>query len=311
MMRLAGSELTLHKLEVLCAVADLDSVSLAAERLHIAQPVVSAHLRGLEAKLGVRIVQRHGRRIAFTEDGQRVLKWAREVLTLTRALDRELAQSRLGTRGKAIIAASMTVGSYLLPAALVRFRAGQPDVEIALNLATPRHVVAMIHSGEADMALTILDGSIDLGGLRTRVVGHEELVLAGRPEVIAAASALGPGSYGALSFVTAARGSTRRRLEDRLIAAMGVDAPRVLLELGHAEAMRGAIMAGDSVAFMFRSSIAPQMASGALAVLDLPGLDNRVPLHLLSKIGKQFSPFQQGLCDYLAAVMNCDTPNAP
>lgn len=305
-MRLAGSELTLHKLEVLCAVAELDSVSLAAERLHLAQPVVSAHLRSIEAKLGVRIVQRQGRRIAFTEDGLRVLKWAREVLTLTRALDRELAQSSQGTRGKATIAASMTVGSYLLPGHLVRFREAQPDVEIAVNLATPRHVVAMVQSGEADMALTILDASIDLGGIRARAIGREELVLTGRPDVIAAAAARGPEGYAALNFVTAARGSTRRRLEDRLMHDIGIDAPRVLLELGHAEAMRGAIMAGDSVAFMFRSSIARQLDSGALAVLDLPGLENRVPLYLLSKTGKQFSPFQQGLHDYLAAVVDRD-----
>ena len=60
-MRTPGSDLTLHKLEVFRLTAELESVSLAAERLGLAQPVVTAHIRSLERKLGVRLTARHGR----------------------------------------------------------------------------------------------------------------------------------------------------------------------------------------------------------------------------------------------------------
>ncbi|MCA9288067.1 MAG: LysR family transcriptional regulator [Phycisphaerales bacterium] len=83
-MRLLGSELTLHKLEVLHTVAQLESVSRAAERLGIAQPVVTSHIRSIERKLGVKLTQRRGRNIAFTDEGMRVLTWADEIVTRTR-----------------------------------------------------------------------------------------------------------------------------------------------------------------------------------------------------------------------------------
>lgn len=114
-MRLLGSELTLHKLEVLHTVAQLESVSRAAERLGIAQPVVTSHIRSIERKLGVKLTQRRGRNIAFTDEGMRVLTWADEIVTRTRELQRELSDSEAGLTGSVVISSSLSVGSISCP----------------------------------------------------------------------------------------------------------------------------------------------------------------------------------------------------
>ena len=110
-MRIPGSELTLHKLEVFRVTAELENVSRAAERLGLAQPVVTAHIRSLERKLGVQLTARHGRRIKITEQGARVLVWATDVLTRTHELHRELSDSIAGRKGSVVVATSMSVGS--------------------------------------------------------------------------------------------------------------------------------------------------------------------------------------------------------
>ena len=124
-MRLLGSELTLHKLEVFSTVARLEGVTRAAETLHIAQPVVTAHIRSLEAKLGGRPM-RHGRRIRFTPDGERVLAWAEDLVSRTHELQRELTDSKCGGQGSGVIATSMTIGSYVIPQNSSRFADMRP-----------------------------------------------------------------------------------------------------------------------------------------------------------------------------------------
>src|SRR6516225_3460049 len=98
-VRLIGAELTLHKLEVFCTVARMESVTRAADVLRVAQPVISAHIRSLEEKLGVKLVTKQGRRIRISDEGARVLAWAEDIISRTHELERELADSRLGKNG--------------------------------------------------------------------------------------------------------------------------------------------------------------------------------------------------------------------
>ena len=69
----------LSQLETLIHVAELGSLSRAAERLHIAQPALSRQVRMLERELGVQVFDRHGRGMVLTEPGQEVLRHAYRV----------------------------------------------------------------------------------------------------------------------------------------------------------------------------------------------------------------------------------------
>jgi DNA-binding transcriptional ArsR family regulator len=64
--RLKTSQITLQKLEVFHLVVRLGSVTRAAERLGIAQPAVTSHLRSLEDKVGATLLRRDGRNLVLT-----------------------------------------------------------------------------------------------------------------------------------------------------------------------------------------------------------------------------------------------------
>jgi DNA-binding transcriptional ArsR family regulator len=113
--RVFASQATLHKLEVFCMVCELESVTRVADRMRVAPPVVTAHLRFLEKKPGVRLFERSGRRLMLTVAGRRVNKWASDVITRSRELERELDLAIDGELASAVVAASMTVASYVFP----------------------------------------------------------------------------------------------------------------------------------------------------------------------------------------------------
>ena len=73
---------TLRQLEIFEAVARAESVSRAAETLHLTQPAVSLQVRALEKRLGTQLLDRSGRRVEPTEAGWRLYRGAQRMLAL-------------------------------------------------------------------------------------------------------------------------------------------------------------------------------------------------------------------------------------
>lgn len=80
------TELNYHHLRHFWAVAREGGVTRAAERLHVSQPTVTAHVRELERALGEKLLARAGRGVVLTEVGRAVYRQADELFTLTREI---------------------------------------------------------------------------------------------------------------------------------------------------------------------------------------------------------------------------------
>lgn len=302
-MRSSAAQLSLHKLEVFCEVAESGSVSLAAERLGLAQPVVTTHVQALSRKLGTPLTRKEGRRLVLTEEGERVFAWAREVTRQTRALERELEEKRSGLAGKAVVSASMTIGSYVLPRHLVAFRQTYPAAEISLGVSSPSTVLEQLRDGGCDVAFTILDPGRDLSGLSVRPVMKEALVLVGAPERFAPGTCLRADEIGALDFVTAAAGTARRLIEEQELLRHGIGRRRVAMEVGHAEAIKRSVRAGAGVALLFASSVEEELAAGTLTAIATPGADFAVPVYRLRRAEKTPSAFLDRLVAHLETAL--------
>ena len=302
-MRSTVSQLSIHKLEVFCMVAELGSVSRAAERLGIAQPVVSSHLKTLSEKLGAPLTERNGRRIKLTEDGLRAHRWAHEVVVRTRELERELADAQRGVAGKATVGASMTLGSYVLPGLIAEFRARYPQGDISVRVTTPMLATDAVRQGDCDFAFTILDPRHEIAGLEVERVTDERLILVASEGSRIASSSVSVPALGELDFVTAQSGTPRREIEEHALMEHGVSRGRIVMEFGHAEAIKQAVRAGAGVAFLFASSIRDELASGALREVATPGMELRVPVYQVRRRDKTLAKFQALLLGDLAQAL--------
>jgi DNA-binding transcriptional LysR family regulator len=298
-MRILGAELTLHKLEVFCLVAHHGSVSRAAEQLALAQPVVTAHIRSLERKLGVRLTARQGRRIKLTDEGERVLVWANDIITRTRELQRELSESKAGRKGSAVIAASMSVSSYILPDMLVAFRKKYVDGDIAVVASAPREVTDAVMDGRADLGVSILDPRHDVTGLEAEPIGNDRLVLVSAAGRRLPKRPLTRREIADLPYITAQRGAARREIEDNALREAGVIRSNVVLEFGHAEAIKRAVATDTGLAFLFQSSVSDSFSENELRIVDMEDLRIDIPIYLIRRRDKRFSAFQEQLHSYL------------
>jgi LysR family transcriptional regulator, low CO2-responsive transcriptional regulator len=297
--RVFASQTTLHKLEIFCLVCELQSVTRVAERVRVAQPVVSAHLRFLEDKLGVRLFERSGRRLVLTAAGQRVYIWANDIMTRTRELERELDLSVDGELGNAIVSASMTVASYVLPPLFSTFRQAYPSGGITLLVSNPQLVTAAVRDGSCDFGVCILDPRHDVDGLNVELLWTERLVLIAAVESTLADQVATLEQISALPFVSSPRNQVRREIEEDALRAHGIVDRRVVLEFGHPEAIKQAVRAHAGVAFVMETSVRDECERGLLRRIETPALDLPVPVFLVSRRDKSFSDFQSKLMDFV------------
>src|SRR5947209_18632682 len=93
-------QLNLDQLRTFAQVIDLGSFSAAAERLGLSHPAVSLQVKQLEKRLGVRLIERVGRRAAPTAAGEELLAHVRSIDATVAATLEAMARHSTGAVGR-------------------------------------------------------------------------------------------------------------------------------------------------------------------------------------------------------------------
>lgn len=292
-------QLTIQKLEIFAKVVELGGVTRAAEFLGVAQPAVSAHLRDLERKLGVRLVQRTGRTLTLSEAGVRFHRWAEEILTRTSEMSRELSTLSDEATGVAVIGASMTAGTYALTELLSVYVGRHPNVSVETQIANTKVATEAARTGACDFSVLLLDPKQDLTGLVMEPLWEERLLLIAARDDKRIENRATLAQLSAVPFVGPPRNLVRRELEDQALYAQGMVNRNVVLELGHPEAIKRAVMAGAGVAFIEESAVLGDLERGDLRVVEAPEIHMVAPVFLAYRRGKCMTDMQANLMQFI------------
>ncbi|WP_256023707.1 LysR family transcriptional regulator [Roseomonas sp. GC11] len=115
-------------------IVEAGSLSAAAVQLGTTQPTISRRLRQLERMLGLRLLRRSTHRMALTEDGERCLAHARDLLDGWGAMEAELRGARDAPRGLLRVQAPHAFGQDQLIAPLAEYLRAHPAVAVEWQL---------------------------------------------------------------------------------------------------------------------------------------------------------------------------------
>jgi DNA-binding transcriptional LysR family regulator len=164
----------LRQLEYFVAVAEEANFTRAAERIHVAQPAVSAQIQRLERELGQPLLDRSRRAVRLTAVGEAALPYARAALAAVSdmhiAVD-ELAQLVRG----AVTIGTVTSHSADIPGLLADFHADHPDVEITLSTDSSDALIEKVRTGQLDVAIVSVGPDERPEGLEVEVVTDEAI----------------------------------------------------------------------------------------------------------------------------------------
>src|SRR5215469_6404917 len=160
----------LRHLRYFVAVADELSFRGAAEKLHMAQPPLSAQIKALEEELKVKLLERTTRSVRLTHAGQVFLQEARTVLAASAQAEQRAREAQHGLAGALRLGIIAPVAGAWLAGVLRRFRQRFPAVQLSLFDLTSTEQLRRLHCQELDVGL--LRPPINFPDLDFRFIGE-------------------------------------------------------------------------------------------------------------------------------------------
>jgi DNA-binding transcriptional LysR family regulator len=279
----------LSALEIFLAVARTGSFGAAAREFGLTQQAVSARMASIEAQTGVVLVVRTPRGSQLTPAGVVVAEWADRLLDVAHLVDAGLASMRSERRTRLKVVASLTIAEHLMPRWLVSMQAaarrrGATAPEVIMTATSSDHAIAAVRDGTADLGF--IETPHVPGELRSRVIGHDELVVIVAPDHKWArrARSLSASDLIQTPLVTREAGSgTRDSLTEALRHTLGdsMEQAHPVLELSSSAAVRAAVLAGAGPAVMSRLAVADDVAAGRLRTVSVPELNLKRELNAI------------------------------
>ncbi|MFS0646604.1 LysR family transcriptional regulator [Siminovitchia sp. 179-K 8D1 HS] len=147
--------MNLHALRLFAKVAELKSVSKAAESLRISQPAVTIQVRNLEKEVGFPLIESKGRGITLTPNGKFLYEQARRLFDLENDIEHKIAQVRDSGAEDLNIAASYIPANFLLPKWLSKYKTAFPTRKVNVKTENTQQVIEQLLHYKADLAFVI------------------------------------------------------------------------------------------------------------------------------------------------------------
>lgn len=153
----------LRVLHYFLAVAREQSISAAAQSLHLSQPALSTQLKALEEELGKQLLIRKSkgsRKVTLTEEGMILRKRAQEILSLVKRTQEEISSPDETIAGDVCIGAGETDIVRLFARAAQSLQRQHPDIHYHISSGNAEYVLEYLDKGLIDFGL--LFGQVDL-----------------------------------------------------------------------------------------------------------------------------------------------------
>lgn len=260
--------LEMSLLQAFVAVAECESFSLAAERLHLTQPAVSKRISQLEQRIEQRLFDRINRRIHLTEAGRLLLPHAQN---MRNELEQFAAQLQgldsQQPQGKLSVATSHHIGLHRLPPVLRAFMQQYPKVDLDLHFMDSEQACRAIENHELDIAIVTLP-SRPSSMLQTRLLWPDPMqICVATDHELAQSENLNIETLLQYPAILPAHGTyTREIIEDHLGERVGQ--LQLALETNYLETIKMMVSVGLGWSVLPLTMHNPQMRS-----FTLPGLE--------------------------------------
>lgn len=287
---------TLRQLVVFETVAKHLHFTRAAEELGTTQPSVSMQVKQLEDSLGVPLFEQLGKRIHLTEAGQEVYRYCRSISQHLTEAETVLERFRGGSGGKLRLAIGRTA-KYFVPQLLADFRRQHADVFIHLEVAGRQRLLGQLADNVCDLA--IMGAPPEDQDLVAEPFLEDPLVPIAAPDhPLAQTRALPLSRLAAESFLMREPDSETRKTIDRFFAQQGV-VMTAGMQINSNEAVKRSVQAGLGLAIVPLHSVALEVESGRLAVLDVAQMPLHRSWYLVHRHGKRFSRVAEAFKDFV------------
>lgn len=256
------------------AIVEKGSFSQAASVLGVAQPALSRHVKMLEARLGVPLLERLPIGVRPTDAGSVLLRWSGRLLTAFDQAEEEVRNVGKEARGQVKIGMPGTLNNMLALPLIKLCRERHPQIKIVIAEAMSGFIEEWIQAGRVDIALTY-DRTPGVG-TEWRTLLEEELVVIGPPETEPIRSLR---ALDGTSMILPSKAHGLRSVIQDVFAKYGLEIEPAI-EIDSYLSIVQLVMDGFGCSILPLSAVEPYSAKGRLTVHRISGVPFRRLVHL-------------------------------
>ncbi len=302
---------TLKQLRALRSVAELGSLTSAADRLGLTPPAIHSQIRNLEVAIGHEALTRSGEggRLKLTPEGEDMLLAAERIESI---LSQAASTIRARSSGKIghVTLSVVSTAKYFAPGLVRDLQRSHPEVETTLRVGNREMVVADLQLGRCDLA--IMGRPPRQPEVRAVPLGpHPHGVILPPAHPLAAQDGFDPAALAAETFLAREEGSGTRILMQRLLDQFVQGQPVRMLEMDSNETIKQAVLAGLGIAFLSLHTVCEEMRTGRLVALKGRGLPVMRHWYLVTPLHSPVSPVAARVEAAIAAMNGTFLPRVP
>lgn len=283
----------INQIKAFLTVVELESFSLAAERLHITQPAVSKRIRQLEINVGTELFDRISKRSILTPNGKTFRPHAERILQELKSYRFSLSRQQDSPSGSLSFATSHHIGLHRLPGTLRDFKIRYPQVDLDLHFMDSEDACAAIANNELELAIVTLP-EIAEEKLECEPVWIDQLVVVTATDhPLAGQLDIDPVDLLEHVAILPSLGTFTRKIINSLFAT-NKDKLKIILETNYLETIK--VMVSTNLGW----SILPQsMVDASLSGHRLRGLDVQRPLGIVTRKKRTLSLSSSAMIELL------------
>lgn len=288
---------TFSQLRIFSKVRETQSITKAAEELHLTQPAVSLQLKKLQEQFDLPLTELVGRKIYITDFGHEIADATDKILDELYAIDFK-THARKGKLTGVLRLSVVSTGKYVMPYLLSGFTKMHPELELKMDVTNKARVVESLEKNEVDFALvSVMPAHLKLQKLELM---KNKLYLVGNSERVFRKAPADKSILEQLPIIYREAGSGTRHVMEQFILRNKLQV-KMKMELATNEAVKQAVIAGMGYSVMPLIGIKNELSKGELRIIPVQGFPIQSTWNLTWLKDKQFSFAASAFLQYLRA----------
>lgn len=286
---------TINQLRIFLKITQTQSITKAAEALHLTQPAISIQLKNLQEQFEIPLTELVGRKIFITDFGKEIASAAENIINQVHAIDYKTMAHKGKLSGRLKISVVST-GKYVMPYFLANFLKQHEGVELLLDVTNKSKVVESLEKNEIDFSLvSVLPNHLAIE--KTELI-QNKLFLVGDNSKIYQKKVYDKNVFETIPLIYREPGSGTRQTMETFIQKNNLPV-RKKMELTTNEAVKQAVIAGLGCSIMPLIGIKNELQNGELHIIPVKGFPIKSVWNLIWLKGKQHSPVAAAYLDHL------------
>jgi len=299
--------INLNQLRVFCQAAKCENFTLAAKKLFITQPAVTAQIKMFEDQCNLKLFKKKGRNIYLTDEGKTLYDYARKIFEWEKEIENLIDDMRDLKRGTLRLGVNKTYARYFMPFVITGFREAYPHIKINLDEGSSLDMIYSLVDLRNELAVIAKVG--DHPNVCFIPFSQEEIVLILAPDhPLATKTTVSVKELEEEPIIMKEAGSGTRLLVNKLFEASGLT-PNILMETSNTEFIKQLVQRGEGLSFLVREAVAIELHEKKLTTVPIRGERTFLDVSIAYLKNQMLSPAAQSFLDVLLRISSRERPD--